>query len=199
MAPLTPDRPQSEQADRFIAVSNGGTHAVLRSFGPTLPAGGRLLVVASTLGTLGHLEKRLHPLFEDASLDRVEEVVEEWRTAIHDGTAEARGWPRWLNVPSKIAQVAAVRAVAAERRARDLADGTLVAALCPGLVDTRASRPWFNDFSRALTPAQAAGRVVDLVLAPLDPAMYGELVRFGKVLPWHDGTPPHYQDELLVS
>jgi hypothetical protein len=26
--------------------------------------------------------------------------------------------------------------------------------------------------------------VVDLVLNPLDPATYGELVQFGKVLPW---------------
>jgi NAD(P)-dependent dehydrogenase (short-subunit alcohol dehydrogenase family) len=199
IAPLTPDRPQAEQADRFIAVSNGGTHAVLRSFGPTLPEAGRLLVVASTLGTLGHLDARLHPLFENVTLDQVEEVVEAWRTAVHDGTAEARGWPRWLNVPSKVAQVAAVRAVAAERRTRDLADGTLVASVCPGLVDTRASRPWFDDFSHALTPAQAARKVVDLALAPLDPTTYGELIRFGRVLPWHDGTPPHHQDRLLVS
>lgn len=199
IAPLTPDRPQAEQADRFIAVANGGTHAVLRSFGPTLPAGGRLLVVASTLGTLGHLDPRLHHLFEDVSLDRIEAAVEAWRTAVHDGTAEAKGWPRWLNVPSKVAQVAAVRAVAAQRRVRDLADGTLVAAVCPGLVDTRASRPWFTDFSRALAPAEAARWVVDLATAPLAPATYGELVRFGKVLPWHEGTPPRYQDELLVS
>lgn len=53
--------------------------------------------------------------------------MESWRAAIHDGTAETQGWPRWVNVPSKVAQVAAVRAVAAQRRAADLASGTLVA------------------------------------------------------------------------
>jgi len=198
IAALTPDRPQSEQADEFIDVANGGTHAVLRSFGPVLRPGGRLIVVASSLGTLGHLEPRLHPLFDGATLEEVEAAVESWRTAIHDGTAEEQGWPRWINVPSKVAQVAAVRAVAAQRRAADLATGTLVAAVCPGLVDTRASRPWFDDFSRAQTPEQAARAVLDLILADRpDPASYGELVQFGQVLPWHSGTPFPSQDQML--
>lgn len=199
IAPLVPDRPQSEQATEFVAVANGGTHAVLRSFGPTLPPGGRLIVVASTLGTLGHLNPGLHPLFENVSLADVESAVEAWQRAVLDGTAEAKGWPKWLNVPSKVAQVAAVRAVAAERRTRDLAEDTLVAAVCPGLVDTRASRPWFDDFSRALTPAQAARPIVDLALTPPRPEQYGELIRFGEVLPWHSGKPPQYQDELLAG
>ncbi|OXM61778.1 SDR family NAD(P)-dependent oxidoreductase [Amycolatopsis vastitatis] len=189
IGPLQPDRPQAEQADVFLDVANGGTHAVLRSFGPVLRPGGRLIVVASSLGTLGHLPEALWPRFDGAGLDDVEKAVEDWRSAIHDGTAQEQGWPEWINVPSKVAQVAAVRAVAAGRREPDLADGTLVAAVCPGLVDTRASRPWFSDFSRAQTPDQAARAVLDLVFADLDPATYGELVRFGRVLPWHSGAP----------
>jgi NAD(P)-dependent dehydrogenase (short-subunit alcohol dehydrogenase family) len=74
--------------------------------------------------------------------------------------------------------------LAAARRESDLAGGTLVAAVCPGLVDTRASRPWFSDFSQAQSPDEAARAVLDLVFADLDPATYGELVRFGRVLPW---------------
>jgi carbonyl reductase 1 len=193
VAPLVPDRPQAEQADEFLTVSNGATHAVLRSFAPTLPPGGRLLVVASGLGTLGHLDPRLHPLFDDVTLAEVEAAVEDWRTSIHDGTAREKGWPVWVNVPSKVAQVAAVRAAAARRREEDLANGRLIAAVCPGLVDTRASRPWFDDFSQARTPAQAAVAIVDLALNPLDPATYGELVQFGKVLPWHAGEPMDHQ------
>ena len=66
----------------------------------------------------------------------------------------------------------------------------MVAAVCPGLVDTPASRPWFTDFSQARTPAQAAARVLDFVLAePADPATYGELVRDSRVLPWLSGIP----------
>jgi NAD(P)-dependent dehydrogenase (short-subunit alcohol dehydrogenase family) len=200
VARLLPDRSQSEQADEFIDVANGGTHAVLRSFAPVLRPGGRLIVVASTLGTLGHLDPRLHPRFDGATLDQVEYAVESWRSAVHARTAEEVGWPRWLNVPSKVAQVAAVRAVAAERRECDLAEGTLVAAVCPGMVDTATSRPWFSDYSQAQSPAEAARAVLDLVFSKgVDPALYGELVRFGKALPWHGGTPPTEQDQLLTS
>jgi carbonyl reductase 1 len=145
--------------------------------------------VASGLGTLGHLDPRPHPLFDDVTLDGVEAAVEDWRKAIHDGTAREKGWPVWLNVPSKVAQVAAVRATAARRREADLANDRLVAAVCPGLIDTRASRPWFDDFSQARTPAESAVAIVDLALNPLDPATYGELVQFGKVLPWRTGQP----------
>jgi NAD(P)-dependent dehydrogenase (short-subunit alcohol dehydrogenase family) len=198
VARLLPEESQAERADEFIDVSNTATHAILRSFGPVLRPGGRLIVVASSLGTLGHLDPRLHHLFEGASLDQVEYAVESWRSAIHNRTAEEAGWPRWLNVPSKVAQVAAVRAVAAERRERDLADGTLIASVCPGMVDTATSRPWFSNFSQAQSPSEAARAVLDLVFTEhVDPALYGELIRFGKALTWHDGTPPVEQDRLL--
>ncbi|MCR6484647.1 SDR family NAD(P)-dependent oxidoreductase [Amycolatopsis sp. OK19-0408] len=197
IGPLEPGRSQVEQADVFLDVANGGTHAVLRSFGPHLKPGGRLVVVASSLGTLGHLPEALRPRFDGVPLDDVEQAVADWRSAIHDGTAADRGWPEWINVPSKVAQVAAVRAVAAERRDRDLADGTLVAAVCPGLVDTRASRPWFTDFSHAQSPERAAKAVLDLVFADLDPATYGELVRFGRVVPWSSGSPTRH--EALIN
>lgn len=182
---ITPDRGQAEQADEFIAVANHATDAVLRSFAPIMRPGGRLIVVASSLGTLRNLNPELHPLFEQASLDEVEAVVAKWQAAIHAGTAVAEGWPEWINVPSKVAQVAAVRAVARERRAEDLAADRLIASVCPGLVDTATSRPWFDDFSQAKTPQQAARDLLDFILAtPVDPELYGELVRDGKVLGW---------------
>ncbi|WP_052867325.1 SDR family NAD(P)-dependent oxidoreductase [Streptomyces niger] len=199
VARLLPDEPQAERADEFIDVSNVATHAVLRSFGPVLRPGGRLLVVASNLGTLGHLSPRLHHLFDGASLDQVQYAVESWRSALHNGTAQEAGWPRWLNVPSKVAQVAAVRAVAAERREHDLTTGTLIAAVCPGMVDTATSRPWFSEYSQAQAPAQAAEALFDLILTDgVDPALYGELVRFGKALLWRGGTPPVEQDRMLT-
>lgn len=186
VGPLTPDRPQADQADDFVAVANGGTHSVLRAFTPVLRPGGRLLVVASSLGTLDHLDAKLQPLFDDGrTLDQIESAVDDWLKAIHNGTAEDQGWPHWINVPSKVAQVAAVRAVAAERREQDLQTDTLIASVCPGLVHTRASRPWFDDFSQARTPEEAVKPLLDLILADhVDPTTYGELIRDGKVLPW---------------
>ena len=55
------------------------------------------------------------------SLDAVDALVADWRRAVHQGRAKAEGYGSWLNIPSKVAQVAAVRALAHERRARDLA------------------------------------------------------------------------------
>jgi hypothetical protein len=40
--------------------------------------------------------------------------------------------------------------------------------------------------------------VLDLVVSErVDPATYGQLVRFGTVLPWHGGTPAQAQERLL--
>ncbi len=117
----------------------------------------------------------------------------DWRQAVRDRRAEHEGYGTWLNIPSKVAQVASVRAIACEHRAADLAENKLIAALCPGLIDTDASRPWFADMSHAQTPVQAASWPLELVLgSTFDPAFYGELVQFGRVLPWETGIPvPH--------
>jgi NAD(P)-dependent dehydrogenase (short-subunit alcohol dehydrogenase family) len=190
VGPLEPGKAAVEQVDEFVDVANLGAQFMLRAFGPILRPGARLIVVASSLGTLEQLPEDLWGRFDGASLDDVEKVVEEWRTAVHDGMAAAQGWPEWINLPSKVAQVAAVRAVAEERRAADLAAGTLVASVCPGLVDTRASRPWFDDFSQAKSPAEAVRPIVDLIMADsVDPGRYGELVRDGQVVEWRPSTP----------
>jgi NAD(P)-dependent dehydrogenase (short-subunit alcohol dehydrogenase family) len=69
-------------------------------------------------------------------------------------------------------------------RASDARDGTLVAAVCPGLVDTAASRPWFDAMSGAQTPAQAAVAPLDVALdRTAVPHRRGELVQFGRVIP----------------
>ena len=191
--------PQADPADEVDAVaetSNLATTRMLRAFAPRLRPGGRLIVVASALGTLDKLDERVADRFAqvaDEDLDAVDALVAEWRRAVHDGRAEDEGYGAWLNIPSKVAQVAAVRALARERRAADLAENRLIMALCPGLIDTDASRPWFEDMSAAQTPAEAAAWPVRLALAAsFDPALYGELVQFGKVLPWESGIPvPH--------
>jgi NAD(P)-dependent dehydrogenase (short-subunit alcohol dehydrogenase family) len=192
---MSPQRTPAEQVDQVAQTYNLGAIRMLRSFGPILRPGGRFLVVASAFGTLGHLDPRVRSRFDRAhSLADIEAVIAEWQAAVHDDTATSQGWPTWLNIPSKVAQVAAMRVVAAQRRERDLAEDTLVAAVCPGLIDTPASRPWFTDMSNAQTPEQAAVAVLDLILTPTpDPATYGELVQFGKVLPWRAEIPPEAQ------
>jgi len=174
-----------EAIDDYAEANNLGTTRVLRAFAPLLPDGGRLIVVASTAGTLHYLPPVLHHRFDDLTdLDDVDRAVDAWRAAVREGRAGGEGWPGFINIPSKVAQVAAVRTLARTRRAVDRQRGILLAAVCPGMVDTGPSRHWF-DMRHAQTPTQASGPLLDLALDPtFDPAFYGELVRFGAVLPW---------------
>jgi carbonyl reductase 1 len=190
---MSPDADPADEVDAVAETNNLATTHILRAFAPRLRPGGRLIIVASALGTLDRLDPRVAGRFATAAaedLDAVDAVVAEWRGAVHDGRAESEGYGAWLNIPSKVAQVAAVRAFARRRRDGDLADNKLLMALCPGLIDTGASRPWFEDMSSAKTPAEAAAWPVELALAPsFDPDFYGELVQFAKVLPWESGIP----------
>jgi len=193
---MSPTVDPADEVDAVAETNNLAATLILRAFAPRLRSGGRLIIVASALGTLDKLDERVAGRFADAAtadLDAIDALVADWRQAVHDGREEQEGYGRWLNIPSKVAQVAAVRALARERREADLAEGRLLMALCPGLIDTDASRPWFDDMSAAQTPAQAASWPVQLALsADFDPAFYGELVQFGKVLPWETGVPvPH--------
>lgn len=174
----------------YVNVNNLGTTRVLRAFAPMLRDGGRLIVVASTMGTLHYLAPVLHGHFsEGLSLDDLDEVACGWRDAVRDGSALAGAWPAFINIPSKIAQVAALRSLAHQRQADDERRGIFLASVCPGMIDTAASRAWY-DMSRAQTPAEAAGPLLDLVLDPAPrPDLYGELVRFGERLPWCASEP----------
>lgn len=179
-----PDDDPRAIVDAYTQVNNFGTTRVLRAFAPLLRDDGRLIVVASSLGTLHHLAPVLHDRFARlSSLDAVDEQVAAWRDAVRDGSARAGAWPGFVNIPSKIAQVAGVRALASARRAEDRRRGILLAAVCPGMINTPTSGLWW-DVSTAPSPAQAAVPLADLALGPVDPAHYGELVRFGEVLPW---------------
>jgi NAD(P)-dependent dehydrogenase (short-subunit alcohol dehydrogenase family) len=184
-ARVEPDDDPAAVIDRYVAVNNLGTTNVLRAFAPLLRDRGRLLVVASRAGSLRALAPALHHHFDGLeSLDEVDRAVCTWRDAVRDRRAAGQAWPAWINIPSKIGQVAAVRALARRRRAEDLRRGILIAAVCPGLIDTGASRPWL-DMNGAQTPPQAAEALLDLALDPnLAPGFYGELVLSGSVVPW---------------
>jgi carbonyl reductase 1 len=187
---VLPSDSPPEVVGNYVDTNNLGTTRVLRAFAPALRRGGRLLIVASTLGTLHELPARLHGRFDtDAmTLDDVDGVMLAWRDAVIDGRAAGEGWPGFINIPSKVGQVAAVRVLAREREAADRRDGTLVAAVCPGMIDTGASRPWF-DMTNAMTPDEAAVAPLRLALDPgVDPRFYGELVRFGEVVRWREAS-----------
>ncbi|WP_026425070.1 SDR family NAD(P)-dependent oxidoreductase [Actinokineospora inagensis] len=168
----------------YVEVNNLGPTRLLREFAPLLRDGGRLIVVASSFGSLDHLAPSLHHHFDDlTTLDQVDAAVIAWRDAVADGSARASAWPTFANIPSKIAGVAAVRALAHQRRDTDLDRGVLVAAVCPGMINTPASAAWW-DVSTAPSPAEAAVALLDLALDPVNPDHYGQLVRAGEVIAW---------------
>ncbi len=198
-ARVQPDDDPRAVIDYYVEANNLGTTHVLRSFAPLLRDGGRLFVVASRAGSLRALAPALHPRFENLqSLDDVDRAVCNWRDAVRSGRAPGQAWPAWINIPSKIGQVAAVRVLAGQRRADDLRRGILIASISPGLIDTGASRAWL-DLAGAPQPDEVAGPLLDLALDPSphesfygelvhvgreEPGPFGSVVRSGAIVPW---------------
>lgn len=182
----SPDLPRGAQVRAFVDTNNLGATRMIRAFGPLLRPGGRFFVTASDFGTLGSLAPHLHARFDTATmtLDDLDATMLGYVDLVESGQDIAAGWPESVNVPSKIGQVAAVRIYARLRAADAARDGILIAAICPGLVDTPTSRPWFADMSTAQTPDQAAAAIMPLALEPVRPEHYGQLVQFGRVIPW---------------
>jgi NAD(P)-dependent dehydrogenase (short-subunit alcohol dehydrogenase family) len=184
-ARITPDRPQAEQVTTFIDTNNLGTTRMIRAFAPLLSPAGRYLIVASDFGTLRNLPAGLHERFDTrtSSLEDLDTVMSEFADAVESGRAASEGWPEWINIPSKVGQVAAMRILAREQR-EQAAHGGLIAAVCPGLVDTDASRPWFADMSAAQTPDEAATDILALAFGPVERDFYGHLIQHRRIIPW---------------
>jgi carbonyl reductase 1 len=186
-ARISRERSQAEQVRVFIDTNNHGTYRMIRSFGPILRDGGRFTVVASGFGSLRNLAPQLHQRFDVATrtLEDIEQAMDDYVCLVESGQAQAQGWPEWINVASKVAQVASTKIMARLMEPLASKRGISISAVCPGLVDTDASRPWFDDMSKAQSPAQAAVDVIWLAaLAPTAEIPYGELVQHRKVIAW---------------
>ncbi len=180
-ARVQPGENPAEVIDGYVAANNLGTTHILRNCAPLIRDNGRLLVVASRAGSLRALAPALHGRFENLqTLDDVDRAVCAWRDIVRQGLAAGQAWPEWINIPSKIGQVAAVRVLAQQRRAEDLRRGILIAAISPGLIDTGASRQWL-DMTGAPPPDEVAIPLLDLALeAASDAAFYGGLINLGR-------------------
>lgn len=181
----TRDHSDAETIRAFIDTNNHGAHRMIRAFGPVLNDDARFLVVASAYGRLANLDPELRPLFDTATrtLEDLEKVLAEYALLVEEGLDRRAGWPASINIPSKIGQVAAVRIMARDYQDEARRRGILINAACPGLVDTEASRPWFDDMSTAQTPDDAAVDVAWLATRPAGVTEpYGELVQHRVVL-----------------
>lgn len=176
-----------DQVGAFVETNNHGTYRMLVHFMPILNRHARFLIIASSFGRLSQLPEQLHKQFDvrSASLADVEAVMNRYVASVQADSAEQEGWPAWINIPSKVAQVASAKIAARMTMAERPHDGILINAVCPGLIDTAASRPWFDDMSKAQSPDEAAVDLLWLAFLPggvREPQ--GELVRFRQALDW---------------
>jgi NAD(P)-dependent dehydrogenase (short-subunit alcohol dehydrogenase family) len=185
-ARITPERPQAEQVATVVDTNNLGTTRMIRAFTPLLAPGGRYLIVASAFGSLRNLPPQLHERFDtaDMSLDDLDCQITQFSDAVRQGRADAEGWPDRINIPSKVGQVAAMRILAREHNARAKEDGRFIAAVCPGLAGTEASRPWLTAISKAQSPEEAAADILALAHDPVAHTLYGELIQHRLIVPW---------------
>ncbi len=184
---LVREAPFAEQVRPFVETSNIATTRLIEQLGPMLRDGGRFLIVASALGRLRYLPEPLRERFREArSLRAIDAVMLAYVDAVERGVAAAEGWPEFINIPSKVGQVATMRAYARTRRDEAERRGLVIDAVCPGMIDTASSRPWFEDMSKAQTPEAAAKDVIWLASAPRADIPYGELVQHRNILAWDD-------------
>lgn len=183
-ARITKDAPASAQVRTFVDTNNHGTYRIIDAFAALLKDDARFLIVASGFGSLRNLDPKLWPLFDTTArtLEDVERTMDDYVEAVEKGTSAQAGWPEWINIPSKIGQVASARILARRMAGRR---GILINAVCPGLVDTDASRPWFDDMTAAQSPDDAAKDVIWLAtVAAGTTTPQGELVQHRKLIPW---------------
>lgn len=182
-----------DEARPMIACNSHGTLRVLRAFLPILRPDGRMVIVASSLGVLARLPEPLRQRFitTNADPDAINRAMDAYVESVEAGRAEAEGWPGWVNIPSKVGQVAVTRAFARlVKQTGALPRGALINISNPGLVLTDATRDFMGTVFRredAQTPEAAAEPIADLALLPPGTEQpYAELVDHGRVIAFGD-------------
>ncbi len=187
------DAPPERDARPMIQTNNHGSLHYLNAMLPAMRDNGHLVIIASGLGLLKNLPEHLRPRFDThtQSPEDIDRAMDDDVADAEAGRLDTVGWPAWINIPSKVGQVAVTRAFA--RRYAERADrkpGLLINAACPGLTLTDATASLMDNVFRgrsAQTPEQAAEHLLWLVTQPQGAAEpYGELVQTRRVLPFGD-------------
>jgi NAD(P)-dependent dehydrogenase (short-subunit alcohol dehydrogenase family) len=182
-----------DDARPMIEANSHGTLRVLEAFVPLLRENGRIVVVASGMGILKNLPDNLRPLFntKSHSPQEINAAIDGYVDAVESGNASEVGWPDWVNIPSKVAQVALTRASAREARELGrLPRGAAIVAACPGVTLTDATRDFMGTVFKeedAQTPEEAAQGLIRLLIPNRKTEqLHGELVQHGVVIPFGD-------------
>jgi NAD(P)-dependent dehydrogenase (short-subunit alcohol dehydrogenase family) len=187
-ARISPTQSKQEQIENFIDTNNLGTTRIIKAFQPLIRDNSKFVIVASSFGSLNNLNNNLHYKFDISkqTLDGINDVMKDYVKHVNEGNDIKEGWPEWMNIPSKIGQVASMKVLAREVMGQNAKErNIMILAVCPGLMDTEASRPWFKDMSKARLPDDAADDLIWLISQKeWDKERFGTLVQYRKVISW---------------
>lgn len=185
---ISPSLTQQEQIENFINTNNFGTTRIIKAFQPLIRNNSKFVVVASSFGSLNNIHRDLYSKFDVSrqTLDGINNIMEEYMKLVKAGNDIKYSWPEWMNIPSKIGQVASMKIFARDMLEQNAKErNIMILAACPGLMDTEASRPWFKDMSKAKLPDDAANDLIWLISQnEWDKEKYGTLVQYRKIIPW---------------
>ena len=126
---------------RTIETNYFGSRDVTDALLPSMPNGGRVVMVSSGLGELSTLGRELRPQFDDPSLTRpaLDSLVSSYLADLEAGETKRAGWPSAYSV-SKVAMNALTRILARELAPRKIR----INSVCPGWVRTDMGGPGAN-------------------------------------------------------
>lgn len=104
-ARISPTASQREQVQHFIETNNMGTNRIIKAFSPLLRNNSRMVIVASSLGSLLNLDHSLRDKFDTTrqQVEDIDVVMKEYIALVQHDADIINKWPQWMNVTSKIA------------------------------------------------------------------------------------------------
>ena len=159
---------------RTIETNYFGSRDVTDALLPSMPNGGRVVMVSSGLGELSTLGRELRPQFDDPSLTRpaLDSLVSSYLADLEAGETKRAGWPSAYSV-SKVAMNALTQILARELAPRKIR----INSVCPGWVRTDMGGPGAN------RSVEVGARSIVLGAMLPDDAT-GGFYRDGKRIPW---------------
>jgi len=94
----------------------------------------------------------LHPLFDAGRLDSddIEKNIDRYVDLTEAGRTKAKGWPGWINIPSKIAQMATAAHCSASITKTHPGESILINAVDPGLIRNNKNRIFCENYGQII-------------------------------------------------
>lgn len=144
-----------------LAINYYGTVYATNQFLTIIRSGGRLVNVASMVGTLDKYSSTIRNRFLSAkSEDDIIQLMRDFEASVAAGKEKQDGWPSAAYAVSKAGLIGATKAIAERQKSKD--KSVLINACCPGFVNTDMTKGRGHK-----TPDEGAKTPVLLALADI--------------------------------